>query len=725
MKLKPGILFAPHPAFARDAQGNYLYHQLTRAQLGDKRSPWQFEKRGTRELVADDYLYAFKRHATTRIPAPVFGVFSAYVVGLAEYGELVRAEDEKLRATVPAASSDRPFLDFRKWPLAGVEVVDKYTLRIRIKGKYPQWKYWMAMTFLAPIPWEADAFYARPGMTDNGLSLNTWPVGTGPYMMWKSIQDRLHVLKRNPNYRGKSYPCEGAEGDREAGLLADCGKRMPFIDEIVFNIEKETVPRDAKFRQGYYDAAEFDQLTAGVSYRVQMQDSERVRREFEEKGIQLPRTVDLSSSYMGFNWLDPVVGEGDSPAQREKNKKLRQALSIAIDWEEYSRIFPKTAGEVAMGPLPGGVFGSRHGQEGFVNPSSHRLVDGRPVRRSLDDAKELLAAAGYPDGRDAKTGQPLVLNYDYGSVASPESKATLDWTIKQFAKLGVQLEIRATDYNQFQDKVRRGKHQIFTWGWLADYPDAENFLFLLYGPNAKSKFGGENAANYQNAEYDTLFEKLRFLEDGPEKERAIDRMVSIVQEDSPWSWGRFPYASGAYQSWLHNAKPSIMVRDQISYYQLDTVARAEKLPLWNAPVYFPLGLLFAGCAGLLLLARRAFLARERRARRARRTVSRWASKDVHHDELHPASGRLRLRDPRGRQPRHVLAVLHRVHAGRHGAPQPGRQARDRRPDREVEGRARLRQAHALERRGSGQRAADGHGLLGPLGVTVRARVRAR
>ena len=174
--------------------------------------------------------------------------------------------------------------------------------------KYPQWSYWMAMTFLAPVPWEADAFYAQPGMAANGLSLNTWPVGTGPYMMTEYVQDRRHVLSRNPNYRGEPYPCEGMPQDKAEGRLADCGKPTPFIDKLVFNIEKEAVPQDAKFRQGYLDVPEFDQMSYGNAYRIQMEDSERVNSEFTDKGIRLPRTVDLSSSYMGFNWLDPVVG---------------------------------------------------------------------------------------------------------------------------------------------------------------------------------------------------------------------------------------------------------------------------------------------------------------------------------------------------------------------------------------------------------------------------------
>ncbi len=610
VRIKPGILFAPHPAFAKDAKGGYLYHHLSREQLGDKRSPWQFEQTGTRELTADDFVYAVKRHATTRTAAPVFGVFSEYVVGLADYGKLIKQEDKKLRANLPPTTRDKPFLDFRKWPLAGAEAVDSHTLKLRIKGKYPQWKYWMAMTFLAPIPWEADAFYAQPGMAGNGLSLNSWPVGTGPYMMWTAVQDRRHVLKRNPNYRGEPYPCEGSDKDRAAGLLEDCGKKTPFVDTIVLSMEKEAVPQDAKFRQGYLDVPEMDQMSYGNAYKIQMEDSDRVNKEFTDKGIVLSRTVDLSSSYMGFNWLDPVVGKGDTPEQQAKNRKLRQALSIAVDWDEYNRIFPKAAGEVAQGPLPGGVFGSRHGTQQGLNPVTHRWVDGLAVRRPIDDAKKLLAEAGYPDGREAKSGKPLVLNYDYGRPATPEAKAMLDWTSKQFAKLGIQLEIRATDYNQFQDKVRRGKHQIFTWGWLADYPDAENFLFLLYGPGAKSVHDGENAANYQNADYDRLYSQLRFMDDGPAKQAVIDQMVRILQDDAPWSWGYFPYASGAYHRWVHNGKPSIMVRDQAQYYRLDLANRSQSLKDWNQPAYWPVAALLALLFGMGWWAVRLFKARE-------------------------------------------------------------------------------------------------------------------
>jgi len=604
--IKHGILFQPHPAFAVDAQGRHRYHSehpMAAGELGARRTPLDFEYQGTRELVAEDFVYALKRQATTRVTTPIFSTFAEYIVGLDAYGKLVKAEDAKLRAGLDPASLDKPFLDFRQWPLEGASAPEKYLLRIRIKGKYPQWKYWMQMTFTAPIPWEADAFYAQPGMAAAGLSLDRWPVGTGAYMMAEYVQDRRHVMVRNPNYRGEPYPCVGMPGDKAAGMLADCGKRMPFIDRMVFTVEREAVPLRNKFLQGYYDIPVFERTDSGMSYLVAMQDSEDVRREYLDKGLRLTRGTDTGSYFIAFNMLDPTLGDGAagelSAAQKARNRKLRQAISIAIDWEEYSKIFPKKAGVTAMGPIPPGIFGSREGTPEGVDPVTHVWQDGHAVRRPIADAKRLLAEAGYPDGRDAKTGRPLVLNYDFYAQPTPENKPEIDWVVRQFAKIDIQLEVRATDNNQFQDKVRKGKYQVFWLGWLADYPDAENFLFLLYSKTGKTKYDGENTANYDNPDYDKLFLEMKTLEDGPAKQALIDKMVRLVQEDAPWTMGFFPYASGASQQWVHNYKPTIMIRDQGRYLRLDARERAAALAVWNRPLWWPLLLLAAAVLALV------------------------------------------------------------------------------------------------------------------------------
>jgi len=613
--IKPGIRFQPHPAFAVDAQGQYLYHAMKPGDLGERRTPLQFEHQGTRELTAEDFVDALKRHATTRITTPIFSTFAEYVVGLREYGVLIKKEDAALRQGLDAASQDKPFLDFRKWPLAGASAPEKHLLRIRIKGKYPQWSYWMQMTFLAPVPWEADAFYAQPGMAERGLTLDVWPVGTGPYMMVEFVKDRYHEMKRNPNYRADPYPCEGMPGDKEAGLLDDCGKLMPFVDTIASNVEREAVPRRGKFRQGFYDVEVFERTDMGMEYLVAMQDSEEVRAEYIDKGFRLNRGSDVNSYFIAFNMLDPVVGDGDagvnSAETKARNRKLRQAISIAVDWEEYSKVFPKKAGSTAMSPLPPGIFGSRDGTPEGVNPVTHVWQDGKAVRRPIEEAKKLMLEAGYPNGRDAKTGKPLVLNYDFYAQPTPEVKAEIDWVVRQCAKVDVQLEVRATDNNQFQDKVRKGKYQVFWLGWNADYPDAENFLFLLYGPTGKTKHDGENTANFASPEYDRLYVQMKTLEDGPEKQKLIDEMVRIAREDAPWTMGFFPYASGAAQQWVHNYKPAILVRDQGRYLRLDVPQRLATMAGWNRPVWWPLLLIGALVLALVWVARSHFRKRER------------------------------------------------------------------------------------------------------------------
>jgi len=609
----PGTLYQPHPALAKDASGAYLYHAMTAEQTRDKHTPLDFAVSGTRELVADDFVYAIKRHATPRIEAPIYGIFSEYVIGLKEYGALIRAADRKLRAGQDPAALDKPFLDFRQFPLAGVVALDKYTVRYRIKGKYPQWKYWLTLTFTAPVPWEADQFYAQPGMAKNSLTLDVWPVGTGPFMAVEYDPDRRHVLVRNPNYHGATYPCEGMPGDRELGLLDDCGKPLPFIDKLVFTTEKDKTPLRSKFIQGYLDVPEIERPDWGPDFLADASDSDEVRRRFDAHGLRFPKSIEPSSWYLGFNWLDPVVGKGDTPVQQAKNRKLRHALSIAIDWEEgYGRVFTQKAGEAAHGPVPAGIFGSRHGTVEGMNPVTHRLVDGKVVRRSLDEAKALLVEAGYPDGRDAATGKPLVLYYDYQRVPTPEYRAEIDWMIKQFAKLNVQLEVRATDYNQFQEKMLKGKQQVFWWGWNADYPDAENYLFLFFGPNSKAKFEGENTANYDNPEFDRRYRQLQLLDDGPAKQKLIDEMVDLLREDAPWAFGYFPYAAGAYQQWVGNAKYGIFTNDRALYYKIDAPLRARKQAEWNPPRYGPLLLLLALAGALAWIARRGYVARERK-----------------------------------------------------------------------------------------------------------------
>ncbi|WP_448507255.1 ABC transporter substrate-binding protein [Immundisolibacter sp.] len=576
--IRPGIRYAPHPAFARDGAGQLRYHRLDAAALGRINTLADFAERGSRELTATDYVYQIKRLASPRVQSPIRGLLQAHVAGFDELAKALTAHDSS------------PWLDLRRFDLAGVQAVDRYTLRIRLTDVYPQFMYWLAMPFFAPLPWEADRFYSQPGLAAKNISLDWYPVGTGPFMLTVNDPNRRMVLERNPLFRGEPYPADGEPGDAAAGLLADAGKPMPFIDRAVYSLERESIPVWTKFLQGYYDRSavgtdSFDQVVnLGAGGELELTDAMRAR------GMRLSSSVMSSIFYTGFNMLDDTVG-----GYGEKQRALRQAIAIAIDQEESIAIFQNGLGVAMQGPLPPGIFGHRDGEAG-INRHVYRWANGQPQRLGIERARVLLRTAGYPNGRDAVSGKPLVLYFD--SMASgPDAKGYLDWLRKQFDKLGVQLVVRSTDYNRFQDKMRRGQAQIYQWGWNADYPDPENFLFLFYGPNGKVRHGGENASNYANPEFDRAFERMRVLPNGAERQRLIDRMVELLRRDAPWVAGFHPQQVVLNHAWNGNLKPNDMATNTLKYQRLDPALRAQMRAAWNPPRWTPV----AAVGGLLLL----------------------------------------------------------------------------------------------------------------------------
>lgn len=609
VRIRPGMRYQPHPALATDGDGKPVYLSLTEEQIRSRYTLNDFQQTGTREVTAEDFVYQIKRLANPRGTSPVFGHLSEYIVGLKELAAELRKVNDKLaadhRARYGQADKGLPWIDLREHALSGVTVVDRHTYRIRVKGKYPQFIYWLAMPFFAPIPHEADRFYTQRGMNDGrNLTLDWYPIGTGPYMLTENDPNARMVLTRNPNFRGETYPTEGEAGDAEKGLLRDAGKAIPFIDRVVFSREKEGIPYWNKFLQGYYDRSAIASDNFDQAVQISVEGQATLTPEMERKGIGLRTSVATSTFYLAFNFLDPVVG-----GMSERSKKLRQAVSIAIDFEEFISIFANGRGIALMGPIPPGLFGFREGEAG-INPVVYDWVDGRPRRKSIEHARKLLAEAGYDNGRDAKTGQPLVLSLDTVS-RGPGDASRLEWYRRQFAKLNIQLEIRPTDWNRFQEKVRSGNTQLFFMGWNADYPDPENFMFLLNGPQSRAKTGGENSANYQNPEYDRLFERMKNLDNGPEREALIERMLKIVRDDAPWGGGFHPKDYGLSHQWVYNAKPNQIARNGLKYQRIDPALRERRRTEWNEPVVWPVAL---GLALVLILSIPAVVSYRRRER---------------------------------------------------------------------------------------------------------------
>ncbi len=604
IRIRSGIRYQPHPAFAVDASGQTVYAMLDRDQLKGIDKLADFAQKGTRELIADDYIYQIKRLAHPRLHSPIFGMMAERIVGLKAFSE----EVQKAAKDLPADA----WLDLDRFPLEGVTRIDRYTYRIVLNGKYPQFLYWLAMPFFAPVPREVDRFYNQPGMAEKNLTLDWYPVGTGPYRLTENDPNRRMVLERNPNFHGETYPCEGEAADKAAGLLDDCGALLPRIEKVVFSRESESIPYWNKFLQGYYDASgiasdSFDQaVNFGAGGAVQLTE------DMQARGIRLLTSVRPSIFYMGFNMLDATVGA----ANAERARKLRQAVSIAIDQEEFISIFMNGRGIAAMSPVPPGIFGHGEGQAG-INPVVYEWegneANGQARRKPIGVAKKLLADAGWPNGRDAKTNEPLVLHLD--TTSGMGDKATMDWLMRQFAKIDIQLVVRQTDGNRFQEKLRKGAVQIFFFGWNADYPDPENFFFLLSGSEGKVASGGENAANYANPEFDRLFAEMKNMEsDGPNGARRaaiIARMNGIVQHDAPWVFGFHPKSYTLAHTWVKSRKPMGVGNNALKYQRIDVAEREKRRQEWNAPVLWPLVLMAMVLAAAIIPAVAAYRRRER------------------------------------------------------------------------------------------------------------------
>ena len=322
LQLRDDVRYQPHPAFVT------ANRHLQTAQIEALRTPYDLPT-ASRTLTAADYAYAIKRMGVRAYQSPVLDGMMAHIVGLKEYSKKVSQDYEKWKESHPKGG----FFDLRAYRIEGVRVVDAHTLKIRIRGVYPQFLYWLSMNFFAPIPWEADAFYSQPGMKRRNLTLDVWPVGTGPYMLVENNPNFRMRLVPNPNFHKETYPCEASEGV-PAALLRDCGKPLPRNGGVLYSLEKESVPYWNKFLQGYYDASGVSSDAFDQAVQLSATGDIGLTPAMKEKGIRFLGGVQPTIMYFGFNMLDPVIGGLD-----QKHRALRQAISIALNMEEYTPSF--------------------------------------------------------------------------------------------------------------------------------------------------------------------------------------------------------------------------------------------------------------------------------------------------------------------------------------------------------------------------------------------------
>ena len=331
-------------------------------------------------------------------------------------------------------------------------------------------------------------------------------------------------------------------------------KKLPFLDEVWYTIISAGQPVWLLFLQGYLDASgvpqeQFDRV---VTKNLDLSG------DFTKKGISLEIASDLSVYFLAFNMRDPLLG---------KNKLLRQALSVAYDTQLYNEIFMNGRAIDAQGPLPPGVFGY---DPELTNPYK---------AHNLERAKKLLAQAGYPGGVDRNTGRQLELTYDIGSD-STRARETAAFDMRCFESLGIKMKLQVNTFSQYLERTHKGTFQMTSGGWMADYPDPENFLQLLYGPNAPPN---PNSSAFSDPEYDRLYEKMKTMEDSPERQEIINKMVKIVIEECPWI---FNFHSPSYvlrHHWYKNGKAHSISGNYRKYHRVDPELRRIYRQAENRP----------------------------------------------------------------------------------------------------------------------------------------------
>ncbi len=609
--LLEGVKYENHPCFVAENR------RLTEKDYSGIRNVRDFEKTATREMVASDFVYGVRRTADPRLEFPGFTAFAPNLLGYADYNKELKKRlnakrgerregagllfnqemDEQynpIKFDHTEASKGFPF----------IREIDKYTFEIVLKKSYPQILYWMTFNFFAPVPPEAIEFFNQRGMLERDMTFDLNPVGTGPYLLENYDPTNEIALVRNKNFRGELYPSLPEPGPdaapetienyklmKEHGMLEDSGKPMPFIDRVLWRMEKEAIPRWNKFLQGYYDTSIIQPESFDQTISLTSRGSLSLTDEMRKTGIELLKCESPSIRHYAFNMEDPVFG-----GLTEKKRKLRQAISIAINSKEALDIFNNGVGAEAQHLIPPGIFGFEPGENG-INPYVFNWdpIQKKPVRKPIEDAKRLLAEAGYPNGVGSD-GQRLEIYYPTLTVSADRRNA-MKLLRKQLDRIGVDIKIEEFASSVFWDKIRNFDFQMSRFGWAADYPDPETFLILYYLPKEYSA-GSErqNQSGYNNPRYNELFEKMSQMESGPERKAIISEMLQIVTKDAPGVFATHSMGMALKHAWLKNYYIYPLCKNTTKYIRLDAANRAEYQKKNNPPIYWPVFVL----AGVLL-----------------------------------------------------------------------------------------------------------------------------
>jgi oligopeptide transport system substrate-binding protein len=483
-----------------------------------------------REVVADDVFYSWRRLADPKYEYENWWLIEGTILGLDEYKDAQKA----------AVDAGKPF-DYEA-PVAGFKKLSDREFEIILSKPVIRFKWVVAMFQLSVVPREAVEKY--------GERFTVHPVGTGPFMVregdWKPGEKLIFL--RNPRYREEYYPSECTDDDRAVGLDAPAGKRLPFLDRIEVQFYVQDQPMWLDFRAKKIG---FVQVPAEYFEQAYIKRSRRLRPAFAREGIRSHPEPLLDFIFRGFNMEDPLVG-----GYTEQKKALRQAINLAVDLNEFNEKFYNGINIEYDGPIPPVLDGFPRAEAGRKEGEARLSYRGP----DLPLARELLAKAGYPEGK----GLPAI-DY-YTSKGGNEAEQT-QMLVRQLERIGVRLNPRLVDFSELIELIGKKKAQFFGFAWGSDYPDAENNLALFY---SKNKAPGANHYNYDRPEFDRMYEQILVMAPGPERTAILVAMRDMIIEDAPYVGSQARTRFYLINPWLKNFKPS---EDFYNFYKYMDVER--------------------------------------------------------------------------------------------------------------------------------------------------------
>lgn len=475
-----------------------------------------------RELTAEDFVYSYERFLDPKNRSPWAFLLEGKIEGLDELAE--------------AAKKSGKFDYDAKVP--GMRAVDRYTLEFRLKATDYIFPY-----IVAHVPFGAVAREVIEAYSDDSQA---HPVGTGPYMLKQWLRAAKIVMEANPDYRGFTWDFAVAEPAWDDALVkAMAGKRMPLIGRVEISIIEEEQSRWLAFNQ-----KELDILALPATFRPEVFDADnRIKPKWTEQGVALFKAIDPEITYTFFNFRDSLVG-GSS----KEKVALRRAIIMGYNLDDEIRVVRRNQAVAAEMPIPAGVVGH--------DPTYRSINRYDPVL-----ANKLLDHFNYKRGKDGyraqPDGKPLVIRQASGTSAVEREFNEL-WK-KSMDAIGIRMEF---DIGKFADHLKAAKAcQLMMWGaaWTADYPDGDNFMQLLYGPNT----GQSNNGCYESKAFDAFYEKSTRMPNSPERNFLFLEMTRQMEVDGAWSLHVSRERNQLIRPWVQGFKKHPILHAEWQYMDLE------------------------------------------------------------------------------------------------------------------------------------------------------------